>query len=202
MGADQTNPMSFFKVHPSITGIVALNNPESSTQTFVYIYVYFKDNFFADRRLGFKKNNILLLLNVIFKKKCKWLWNKQSPTEACGIQYTLAKRHKLLGQRGMQSLSAIAMVSQACVGWEEGRQERSITPLTHTEYCPLAFFPYLAAPLFIHIAILQCLIPKWRALNNNKKILYRNILYQCFLKDLKGNEGFLHFILRAFAVQI
>lgn len=60
MGADQTNPMSFFKVHPSITGIVALNNPESSTQTFVwviyiYIYVYFKDNFFADRRLGFKK---------------------------------------------------------------------------------------------------------------------------------------------------
>lgn len=71
MGADQTNPMSFFKVHPSITGIVALNNPESSTQTFVwviYIYVYFKDNFFADRRLGFKKNNILLLLNVIFKK--------------------------------------------------------------------------------------------------------------------------------------
>lgn len=41
MGADQTNPMSFFKVHPSITGIVALNNPESSTQTFVWvIYIY------------------------------------------------------------------------------------------------------------------------------------------------------------------
>lgn len=74
MGADQTNPMSFFKVHPSITGIVALNNLESSTQTFVwviYIYIYMfisRIIFLLTEDWVLKKNNILLLLNVIFKK--------------------------------------------------------------------------------------------------------------------------------------